>query len=160
MRESGFSLIELIVAVAIIGTLITVATMNFSEMTRKAHIESQIKMMYADLMTIRSQALLQKQERSAVVATTGGVTTFSIYSSGEITVAPVSQRVLHYPVVWNSTGVISFDTRGLETNPLSICVEPSGNPANQDSIVVSATRINMGKRNAGGGCAATNIIVK
>ena len=77
MKRNGFSLIELVVVIAIMGTLIAIGALGYSSMTRKAGVEGQVKTMYADLMNARSQALYRKTCRYVTV--TG--TQFSVYTS-------------------------------------------------------------------------------
>lgn len=151
MRQNGFSLIELIVVMSIIGILLSIATLNFSQWQRKSGIENQTKMLYSDLMTVRSEALFRKQDRSITLT----ATQFSVFPGNDITAPPVLQRNLSFPVTWLPTGAslrIDFDTRGIPAPERSICVEPDDNPGTYDSIVVSSTRIKMGKRQTGGAC--------
>jgi len=150
MREEGFSLIEVIVVIGIAGILMAIATLQFNEWTRKSNIEAQTKMMYADLMTVRGEALFRKKER--IVRLTGNQ--FSVYSSNMAAGTPVLRKTLNYPIV--GTGDITFDTQGLTNDLMSICVEPAGNPGAIDSIVVLRSRIQMGKRSAGD-CSGGNI---
>lgn len=147
-EQKGFSLVELIIVIGIISILLTMATLQFNEYTKKANIEAQTKMIYADLMNLRAQALFQKRGRSATIT----ATVFSIYSSTETTsAAPISSRTLTYPVVYSGTSTIMFNTQGLldgVTNK-TICTEPYDNPAGYDSLVLFTTRIQLGKRDPG-----------
>lgn len=58
----GFSLTELIVIIAIIGILASIATLNFNQWQRKYAIEAQVKEMLADLSNVRMQAIQTKRE--------------------------------------------------------------------------------------------------
>ena len=117
-----------------------------------------MRTMFTDLMTVRSQALFEKRDRSAIVT----ATTFSVYSSSLATGTPVLQRALKYTVTNNSMPyTIKYNSRGVIDGAIaSICIEPSGNPGAVDSLVLSTTRIQMGKRNAGATCVADNITTK
>jgi prepilin-type N-terminal cleavage/methylation domain-containing protein len=55
--EGGFSLLELIVVIAIVMILAAVAGMNMSSWLGKARVEEQIKRMYADLVSARMRAM-------------------------------------------------------------------------------------------------------
>jgi type IV fimbrial biogenesis protein FimT len=174
MRQNGFSLVELIVVLVIITTLLAIATLQFNNYTRKSNIEKQVRTMYTDVLTARSQALLQKKSRAIMVT----ATQFSVYSSVSLSGPPLQQTTLQYPV--NTSNIISFDSRGVahitafpysSTNandPVdqttlaaipAICVSPVGNPAACDSIIINATNIQMGKWN-GGACNGANVTAK
>ena len=119
MRDGGFSLTELLIVIAIIGTLTAMATLNFHYFLEKAAIEGQMRTMYTDLMAIRSQALFEKRDRAINIT----ATTFSAYSSRTATGTPVMERSLRFPVTPMANPII-FNGRGLIVgiNP-SICVE-------------------------------------
>ncbi|MFZ3207567.1 MAG: prepilin-type N-terminal cleavage/methylation domain-containing protein [Geobacteraceae bacterium] len=157
MRQGGFTLVELMVVIAVMAILLSIATLNWNEMQKKTAIESQIKTMHADLMEIRLQALYGKRARSVVIS--GQV--YKSYSSQVITSTPLETKQLRYPVTWNGGGSLTFNAQGLTNDQGSICVLPTGstaviNSAAVDSIVVSQARINLGKRTEGA-CNSANI---
>ena len=154
MKRNGFTLVELIAVVAIIATILAISTLQFSQMTRKANIEAQTKMLYADLMGVRAQALLQKRDRLV----TFGSTLFTIYSSGSGLGTPVLQRTLKYPIVPAGTSV-TFDTAGMVSwtpstdQSIAVCVDPVEDAAGVDTVVFDQTRLQIGKRTKGKDCA-------
>lgn len=166
MNNRGFSLVELVVIVAVIGTLLTIATLNFSQMNRKSGMETQVKKLYADLQETRQQALYTKRARS-VKLSSGAL---GIYSSANVAVAPRSVVTLPNKTVWQGSAQIDFDTMGAALidydswsgkpeDGKAICIEPSDNPASYDSVVVFPTMIKIGKRKAGESCASDKITI-
>ena len=164
MNNRGFSLMELMIVVAIIGILSAIVSYEFNKTLTKSDIESQTKQMYTDIMAVRLDALYSKHPRT--VAITG--TAFRVYSSSFATGSPTSQTTLKFPAVWDSGGSqVTFDARGLliSSADRAICIDPSSdlavaNPAAQDSIMVSTALISMGKRQSGGPCGTATIVPK
>jgi prepilin-type N-terminal cleavage/methylation domain-containing protein len=157
MCERGFSLVELIIVIAIMGILLSIATHNWNAMQTKSAIESQIKKIHADLMEVRVQALYGKRARTVVISDQ----VYKSYSSAVITSTALETKQLRYPIVWSGGGTLTFDAQGLTNDQQSLCVLPTNNTADVnsaavDSIVVSQARINLGKR-TGGDCAIANI---
>lgn len=157
MRANGFTLVELLTVIAIMGILLSIATLNWNAMQTKSAVESQIKQIHADLMEVRLQALYGKRARSVVIS--GQV--YKSYSSTVITSTALETKQLRYPVVWNGGVALTFDAQGLTNNQGSLCVLPTNsltviNSAAVDSLVVSRARINLGKR-TGTECNSDNI---
>jgi len=161
MRQAGFTLVELIIVMAIMGVLMAIATANWNQMQKKNAVEGEAKALYADLMAVRLDALYTKRPRSVVVTSTG----FNVYSSSLTTVGPASGKSLRYPLKWTPASpvlTLTFDVGGLSTAgaDTSICVDPDNNLAVTsgavDSIVVSTARIKLGKRE-GGSCEVSGI---
>lgn len=163
-RQSGFTLIELVAVMAIIGILLSIATYNFNRTQTKTAVEKEVATIHSTLMSIRLEALTSKTPRSVTLSGKQ----FNVYSSSIITPTPITTVPLAFPVVMNLTpGRINFDATGLLvdndgvllTTDITICVDPTGNlgsnPGNSDSVEISATRIYMGKRNSGGACVPT-----
>ena len=165
----GFTLVEMIVVIAIIAILSSIATLSWNRMVMKNTIEGQIKTVHADMMGIRLDSLYSKRARS--VTLTGNL--FRIYSSTATgaSVTPVSSRTFKYNFISTSANTpasdtVTFDTSGMANGTqISFCVDPFGTTVEPvdavvDSIVVSQARINLGKRKEGGSCVTGDIIQK
>ncbi len=155
MRERGFTLVELIVAMAIMVILLSIAVLSWSEMLNKSAVESQIKTIHADLMQVRLKALFGKRSRCVVINEKEQV--FKIYSSEVTSVPALETKQLRFPIISNvknalSLSVLTFDAQGLlNGSERSLCILPTDNllvinSAAVDSIVISQARLNMGKR--------------
>ena len=179
MKKNGFSLIELLVVMVILGILAGLGTVSFRGWVRKNELESQVKEMYTDLMNARLTAMhrntthlisLSVNQISGSVDTNGdgaGDTGLCIWSRGKGDPVDggcpddksLSYKKLAYPMTWNGATTLGFNARGLSTNK-TICVFSTLNPSH-DCIVVSSTRIRMGKiKNQSGGCDDANCEAK
>ncbi len=160
MRQRGFSLVELLVVMTLIGILLAIATYNWSQMQTKSAIENQIKMIHADLMEVRLQALYTKTARVVNISDRQ----YKAYATTDTTVPPVVVKQLTYPVTWTpaESTSLTFDAQGLMNgNEKSLCILPTNdttvvNSATVDSIVISQARINLGWRK-GGDCKSDSI---
>jgi prepilin-type N-terminal cleavage/methylation domain-containing protein len=150
MGSRAFSLVELLTVIAIIAILSSIAVLSWNRMTTKGNMEAQIKTVFSDMMTIRSEALYRKRERSVVISGNE----FRVYSSSVITSTPLETKKFKFNFAGANT--VTFDTSGMTNGVVvAICVDPSPNGAAVDSLVVSQAKIDLGKR--GGSCAPTNI---
>ncbi|MBJ6727437.1 pilus assembly FimT family protein [Geomesophilobacter sediminis] len=159
MQRNGFTLVELVMVVAVAAILFSLATMQFRRMNTKALIEQQVRIMTGDLTQARTQALFKKKDVAVKITANA----LAVYSSAVVTPTPVLNRTLRYSVsTGGTTDPLIFTTRGIIdgiTNA-SICIEPSTNEGAIDSILLSTTRIHTGKRNAGTSCDSANIVIQ
>lgn len=165
MRSRGFSLLELVVLMALVSILLTIATLNFKEYLDRSRMEAQTRFLYGRLLKARVDAVCQR--RSTVVKIYPQ--RFEVYSSqldNRSGVEPLQTHRLSYPItsngVWDATGgcSITFERDGLSNQNLSICLEPSAGSGGVDSITVFSTRISIGKKDGGDACKTDNITAK
>jgi prepilin-type N-terminal cleavage/methylation domain-containing protein len=176
MKKNGFSLIELLVVMIILGILASLGTVSFRGWIRKTELESQVKEMYTDIMNARLTAMhrntthlisLSTNQISGSVDTNGdgvGDNALCIWNRNKGDSADascpsdkaLSYKNLSFPATWSGATTLAFNARGLSTTNNSICVFSTLNPS-YDCIVVSSTRITMGKLiNQSGGCISDN----
>jgi len=158
-NSRGFSIIELIVVLSIIGALLAIAGISGRAWLDKYRVETQMKEMFIDLMNARVGAMQRNRIHFAVLTPTQ----YSVYQDtdpqpdGNGTLETASDRLLIqknlnplYAITY--TGQINFDTRGLASPTGTLRVATAFGAA-FDCITVLATRIRMGAWN-GTSCVA------
>ncbi len=161
MNNRGFTLIELIIVIAIIGFLFTLAGIEFNNWIKRYNVEREIKEMYVDLMNTRARAM----QRNRTHFITLGTTSYTVYedtnpspdgdgtlqTGSDTKVAALSatglpneRAALEHTINWNGSGNISFDSRGLASPASSIYLTTTSTPE-YDCIVIYYTRLNLGK---------------
>ena len=155
INQRGFSLIELLIVIAVIGTLTAISWFQFSAYSRKSAMESQIRTLYGDLMEARTKALYEKK----VVALTFAANSYTIAADGVVT----ESKALPYSITWNNTYVVTYGTNGMLLDaPVAgktICLSQE-NESPVDAVVISMTRVQIGKKKGGTACADANITAK
>ena len=159
-NKRGFTLVELVVVIAIITTLLGLATIAFHDWLVKARVEAQVRQMVADISNIRVRAMTRKQRCSLQLDANQYV--FRSYSSdAELLTAGriisgggnVNFRLKSGPSTYYTGQRYEIDQRGmLDTTPntvVPIFLEYDGN-AGLDCLNIQAIRVNAGKKNAAG----------
>lgn len=172
--DYGFSLIELMVVIAIVGILTAIAALGYSRWTIKFRVEQQIKEMYADLMDARTKAMTRNRSHFLTLASTQYTIRDDSDDDGanETTDAVVANRSnLKYQLSWSDIAQtnIEFNSKGLYTQVTTktICIRSTENPSvtntnpTADCIIIQQTRINMGNlADKGGSCNSENCQAK
>ena len=159
-QSRGFSLIELIVVMAIISTLIIAATIGFHEWQVKYNVEAQVKTMLTDFSELRVRAMTTKQRHSITVNKQNYV--FKSYSSDDElldagTVMPPATRTVNYSLKKNSTTfytgqVFEIDHRGMLVATTGTIYLDSNSSATLDCLILHTVRTNPGKKSTSWSC--------
>lgn len=161
MKDDGFSLTELLIVIAIIITLLGLASISGRSWLQRYQVDGQTRQMYVDLMNARVRAM----SRNRVEFVTLAATQYAIFEdrnpandnfegSGQFD-AGVDRQVMSvntaYPITSGTTTLIQFDQRGLVTSGTCTISTAISYGSEYDCIVIAATRIKMGVM-SGGNC--------
>jgi len=160
-HASGFTLVELIITVAIVSTLLALSTIAFRDWMLKSRVEAQTREMFADFNQVRVRAMTTKLRHKIII--TPGSYIFQFYSSEDEPPAggktiPGGTRTVFYRLKKNASDFYTgaefyevdqrgmIDMTGAVNNVIPIYLDYNGN-ASVDCLNLTATRVNFGKRN-------------
>jgi prepilin-type N-terminal cleavage/methylation domain-containing protein len=184
MSRDGFSLLEIMTAVVIVGILAGLATVSFLGWRTKHEVETEIRETYADLMNLRMMAVSRNMVHFVSLSPTqlmayqdtngdGALNTGSDgvlclwdrkYGESVDGLCPnqqsVSRRNLPRAIRWGGGSTVRFDSRGLAGADQTICIDyslTSQTNASYDCIDLSQTRVGVGKlADPRGACNSAN----
>jgi len=170
LTNTGFTLVELLAAIAIISILLGIATFEFRDWQIKSSVEAQVRKMAADIGAIRIRAMVTKQRHNIVLNTSSYV--FQSYGTdddlppkcssgapGGVTVPGMSTNVT-YKLKKNATtyyagsclalggDTLEIDQRGmLVGDGATVFIDNPGSSASLDCLTIHTVRVNVGKTN-------------
>jgi len=147
MTSRGYTLIELLIVLAIIAILLIALAMSFEGWRGKYRVESQVQQLYTDLLEARARAM-QRNRAHFVDFTTQ--TSYAVYdddSDGAVkvtdgdrllqvgagpsadTLLPGYPRTVEYRMTYGTSGLaqarIDMDRRGIITSVLAGAISPN-----------------------------------
>ncbi|MEI7817423.1 MAG: prepilin-type N-terminal cleavage/methylation domain-containing protein [Desulfuromonadales bacterium] len=169
LHQAGFTLIELMITIAIMAVVVGTATLSFTTWQKKSRFESQVREMYADLMDARNMAFTQKkvhgivfQPNSYVMKSYSSEVEYKYSADAKTNGTNIMTKSLKYGITKTNTttaftddnSAILFDTTGFNsTSPststfgFTIVVNPIDVSSGINCLVISVARVNMGKWN-------------
>jgi type II secretion system protein H len=161
MNKKGFALIELMVVIVIIGLLLAIVTLNFSDWQRKTQIEKQTRELYTDINTARTEAIFRKKIHR--ITFQPGSYVFKRYSTENepYTAGTVllTKNFVNQLALENGGSIadrsLEFNMRGMTTGAnvsssnFTLRVNPVGTSAMVDCVIIHVARTNMGKMENG-----------
>ncbi len=160
ITEKGFSLMELLITIAIMGIVMGIATLSFNTWQVKSRIEAQTHELFTDISEARTNAFTRKKYYGIVFQPTSYV--MKSYTS-EVEIknvtaqlangTVVASKVLRYGLTKAGADItdtpVIFDTSGFTTSAtgFTIYVNPTSAAAAVNCLAISAARVNIGKVN-------------
>ena len=164
MKSNGFTLVEIIVVIAIMAIVLSVATLNFKDMKGKADTEKQIRELQADITTARLNAMQNKQRSALMLGPKHYI--YKTYTSNNEDIAEGKKiNTVSYSSELKrksgsgtlstlniATDRIEFDSRGFTNNTTTLVVTPVTHSGGPDCIVVQTARTSIGRMEDGSNC--------
>lgn len=152
--QSGFTLVEIMIVVAIIGIVLAMVTLNFTQLNEKYTVESNTKEIYSILMRARNNASTTNTPRVVLLAANQVQTGPDTDGDNNINGTAVTTNYPRFTINFDAArNPVVFDRRGLANNSQTISIEgfSGGTTPAMDCIEVAFTRITIGKL-TGGNC--------
>lgn len=166
--RAGFTLIELIITIALIGIVTSIATFGFRDFQSKSRVEAQVRQIASDIGELRIRAITMKQRHNIVLNESSYLfQSYSTYdlpkcSGGSPGGVPVPGKNItvsyklkkangsYYSGSCSNTAGDTFeiDQRGmLVGNGATVFIDYPGNAASVDCLTIHTVRVNVGKNN-------------
>ena len=161
-RDSGVTMIELLVVISIIGILAVALGISYSGWRGNYRVESELKNVYADLIEARTRAITRNAMYFAVIdKDTYGIyedtDNSGTYTGGDALIWPqkkkiqygfkmamISSDTMPVTVTFDTRGLMSLSTRGLAAQA-SFRIDSTGLTPDYDCIILSQARVRTGQ---------------
>ena len=144
--KRGFTLLELVVVIAVIGTILAIVTLNFTRLNEKYSVESEIKDLYSNLMRVRDTATKTNTTQFIVVGAAQVQVGQDTTGDNNMDVISDTWRFARFTLNPLVNANFIFDRRGLADvdQIIQITGFSAASAPVMDCIDVRGTRLNMG----------------
>lgn len=153
----GFTLLEMMIVLAIVGILAIIAVGDFRGLNEKYRVEAETKALYADLMDARARAM-QRNRAQFVRQTSDGYAVYDdsftvpdgngvLDNSADTLVRSVTLSHAISTTLPGATMALSFNRNGIPSATGTVRLTSDARP-DYDCITIRETRIKMGEYNA------------
>jgi len=158
--QRGFTLVEIMIVIAILGILVVLAVGDFSGMNEKYKVEAETKQFYADIMDARGRAMQRDRWFFVKITPTGYMTyedrplpdgdgIFDNTVDSLVTSVTVRHGIISVLDVGGPS--FGFNRNGIANDNGTIRFASTAQP-DYDCITINPTRIKMGQY-VGGTCS-------
>jgi len=154
--RGGFTLVEILITITILGILVVLAVGNFGGLNEKYKVEAETKQLYADLMDARMRAM--QRNRMFFVRFSGTGPGYTRYATFEDTSTPpdgngswdntadtmVTSVTVAHTITTALPGGFDFNRNGIASVTGDILFSSTASP-DYDCITIRPTRIKMGQ---------------
>jgi type IV fimbrial biogenesis protein FimT len=166
MKARGFTVVELVVVIGIMGILLTLATLEFGRWQRKSMVEKEVQELYADIQKSRMQAAFTKVNQG-ILFSAQQVSFRTLSSASDKVGAQSSVKALRTGISTNfsaspQSNYVYFNTNGVMTDAIDkvVCFDVTDEVA-YDAIIITHTLTSLGKQvDRGEDCARINVVQK
>jgi len=143
---NGFTLIEIVVVIAIMAIALSIAIPNFSKYVTDYQISSQVDQIYSDLQLAKFYSVSHRVQTTFRINNNSYTISYLDSNNNLQTIKAINN--LKYPVSLNvGNNTISFDSHGFASNAyantITIYINQQ-NSAKPDCINITYTEINTG----------------
>jgi prepilin-type N-terminal cleavage/methylation domain-containing protein len=163
--QSGFTLVELVVVIAIISVLLAISTLYFNQWMRNKNAEAEVRQISTDINELRVRAMTTKNRHSITINTSRY--SFQNYSTDDlskctggtpygkttnVTFKLKKNATDYYVGSCSDVGGDTFeiDQRGMLVGSTGSIFLDYGGSASLDCLILDTVRVNVGKTDATG----------